>query len=90
MFSAIKDPQADLDYVFDWTAWLGSDTINASTWTATPGVTLHGDSIDVGGAKTVVWISGGTARVLYTVTNHIVTTSGRRDDRSLILTVADK
>ena len=28
-----KDPNADLDYGFDWTAWLGAtDTITESTW----------------------------------------------------------
>ena len=37
-----KDPNADLDYGFDWTAWLGAtDTITESTWAGSLGQRTH-------------------------------------------------
>ena len=28
----VKDPDATLDYSFDWSPWLGTDTISTSQW----------------------------------------------------------
>jgi len=56
-----KDPNADLDYGFDWTAWLGAtDTITESTWTvpAGSGLTAHSPSISPDGKVTCVWLEG--------------------------------
>jgi len=85
------DPDAKLDYGFDWNdkGWLGTDTINTSTWSitaidpapdgATP-LTLSTPTHDT--TTTTVWVDGGTAGKAYTITNHIVTAAGREDDRS--------
>ncbi len=92
-FSTIKDPQADLDYQIDWTAWLGTDTITASTWTAptVSSITLHAGSIDGPGKKTTTWMSGGTLNSApYQVVNHITTAAGRIDDRSIMVTIQQK
>lgn len=79
-----KDPDATLDYAFDWTDWLDDgETISNYTVTAPTGLTKDSDSRD--GPVVTVWLSGGTAGVSYTVTNHVVTSEGREDDRSFTL-----
>lgn len=80
-----KDPDAVLDYGFDWTAWLGSDTIVVSTWVLAAGLTEVSREILAGSKKTRIWISGGTAGTDYVITNRIVTTQGRTEDRSMTL-----
>ena len=88
-----KDPNADLDYGFDWTAWLGAvDTITDSTW-AVPvasGLTTHSPSISTDGKVTTVWLKSGNAGGVYSATNHIKTAAGREDERSLRLTIVDR
>jgi hypothetical protein len=86
-----KDPNARLDFAVSWTDWLGTDTISTSTWTADAGITIESTpapSLD--GAKTVVWLSGGTAGQSYQVTNRITTAAGRTDDRSLWIRVRER
>lgn len=83
-----KDPDAVLDYSFDWSAWLVSDTISTSTWTAGTGITIDSNSSTT--TVTTVWLSGGTASVAYTVTNRIVTAASRTDDRSLTINVEQR
>jgi hypothetical protein len=89
-----KDPNADLDYGFDWTAWPGAtDTITESTWSvpAGSGLTTHGASISTCGKVTTVWLKAGTTSTLvYSATNHIKTAAGREDERSLRVTVVDR
>ena len=92
VFSVIKDPDAVLDYAIDWdTNWLDGDTISASTWAITgPDSSLVVDSESETTAITTVWLSGGTLGRTYSVTNHIVTASGRADDRTITVTVTQK
>lgn len=77
---------AVLDYGFNWTAknWLATgETITTSTWTAPVGVTLT-DSQNSAGI-TSVFVSGLFAGVVYEITNKIVTSLGRTDVRTIIL-----
>lgn len=86
-----KDPAAILDYSNDWTAWLtaaAADTIATSTWTIPTGLTSSSPAIAAG--VTSLFISGGTAGTTYTVTNKIVTTGGRTDQRSFRVVVKDR
>ena len=86
-----KDPQAKLDYGFDWTDWLAGDTIAASTWVSAPaGLTLTSPTFS--NTHTTVWIAGGAVGVSYTVTNHITTalSPAREDDRSFRLKVKER
>lgn len=86
-----KDPQAKLDYGWDWSAWLGTDTISTSTWTVDPaGPVLSNATHD--GTKTTVWIAGGVSGSTYTLTNHVLTNStpAREDDRSFKLKVKER
>lgn len=84
-----KDPQAVLDYVFDWTDWLETDeTITAHTVTVSTGLTL--DSSTEAAGKVTLWLSGGTADQVYPVTCHITTNAGRQDDRTILIRVVQR
>ena len=80
------DPQAKLDYTWDWTDWLGDDTITSSTVTAkveeardpTDVVTI--DDVWPSPKTITAWISGGVHGTPCAVTCRITTTAGRIDD----------
>jgi hypothetical protein len=84
----LKDPNAVLDYVNDWSDWLGTDTIVTSTWTAPTGITV--DSNAKTDTSTTVWLSGGTTGITYSVVNRIVTAAGRTEDRTLMFWVMER
>ena len=84
-----KDPDATLDYLIDWSDWLDDDTISTSTWTVADGITQEAGATKTA-TTTTVWISGGTAGMSYAVTNHIVTTAGREDDRTFVVRVRER
>jgi hypothetical protein len=84
-----KDPNAVLDYQFNWAGWLtGSETIASHTIVAETGITVASSS----GTTTAVtvWLSGGTVKNNYNVTCRIVTSAGRTDDRTAVIIVEDK
>lgn len=83
-----KDPRAVLDYQFDWSAWLGADTITAHAVTVTAGLTVT--STTASATAVTVWLSGGTVGAEYTVTCHIQTAGGREDDRSIVLAIWER
>ena len=85
------DPQAKLDYAVDWSAWLQSgETISASTWSVPAGISEATPAPSETDGVATIWLTGGTAGQLYTVTNHITTSMGREDDRSLFLRVIER
>jgi hypothetical protein len=85
----VKDPDAVLDYMFDWSAWLSSgEQIQTSTMFVSAGISL--DSSSNTSSKATAWVSGGTSGVPYTITNRIVTNQGRTDDRSMTIRVTDR
>jgi uridine phosphorylase len=97
MTTRVKDPESIEPYGFDWTQWLaefeGSELIVASTWEiAGPDTMLVIDdsSIVTGSLKTQVICRAGTLGANYTVTNHVTTTSGYRDDRSFLLAIRQR
>lgn len=89
----VKDPQAELDYNLDLTAWLAvsGDTLAAATAVGT-GVTV--DDVDVvdAGRQVKVWLSGGTAGTTATVTITFTTTSTppRVDERTLYFKIKQR
>lgn len=87
--SILKDPQATLDYPFDWTAYLAgiSDTITAASFTVTSGTITASGFV---GAIATAWVSGGVAGTTITLTCHITTAGGRQDDRSVYLKVRER
>lgn len=84
-----KDPDAELDYGIDWTAWLvEDDTIATSDWIVPDDLEKSNPSITDG--KTTVWLAGGTVGQTYAVVNRITTAQGRTDDRTLFLVIQEK
>lgn len=90
--SFIKDPDAKKDYAVDWSDWLDEDTISTSTWEADDdGITVEDDPAPANtGTVTTVWLSGGTVGERYEITNHIVTSAGREDDRTIEIRVQER
>ena len=85
----LKDPDAVLDYGFDWSPWLADGvTISASTWTVPAGITKDSDSNTT--TTTTIVLSGGTAGVSYVLTNHVVASDGQEDDRSMQVDVRER
>lgn len=83
-----KDPDDVLDYSFDWTSWLGgSDTITGFTAIASPGITVQSSSFTT--VVTIVWLSGGTSGIPYTVTHRITTALGRTKDLTMTFRVTE-
>jgi len=87
-FFTQRDPNAVLDYSIDWTEWLSGDAISTSSWIIPTGLSTTASSF--GTATTIVWISGGTAGEIYDVTNRIVTTGGRTEDRTIEFTCLNR
>jgi hypothetical protein len=87
-YSAVKDPDATIDYTVDWADWLESDTIASAAWVLSTGITLSAQSNT--DTTATAWVSGGTAGTTYTATCRITTAAGRIDDRTIRLVVRDK
>lgn len=101
--SKTKDPDAVLDYRWEWQAngWLtAGDTITDATFTVytVTGETLPDsdttpvdvDSYSFTDTDATAWVSGGTLGEVYLVTCHVETAQGRADDRSLKIKVIEK
>ena len=100
----VKDPEAVLDYSFDWSNWLDStstpkETISTQTVTVPTGLTLDTSSItdgtnDAGTSMTdsvvQAWISGGTAGINYKVACLVTTSAGRTDERTMWIKVVER
>ncbi|RUR68677.1 hypothetical protein EJP67_16570 [Variovorax guangxiensis] len=92
-----KDPDAVLDYPFDWTAWLalnGDDQIASAEFVVDPSLTIVDQAFDATSAT--VWLSGGTKPATgpnkLRVTCRITTnnTPPRIDDRSVFLKILER
>lgn len=85
----LKDPQAVLDYKWDWSTWLPTgDTISTHTITAPTGLTVASSANTT--TTVTAWLSGGTAGNTYSVACKIVTTQGRTDERSILVQVDNR
>lgn len=92
-----KDPTAVLDYVFRWgpddrttePPWLEAvETITTHTIVVTPsGLTVEQSEITPDGKDVLIWLSGGTAGITYTVACHVLTILSRADTRRLSVQV---
>lgn len=98
----VKDPDAVLDYVFDWAGvtngsdnakvdWLSSgETITTHTVTVSAGLTKDSDELINSNTSVRAWLSGGTAGIDYTVTCRVTTNQGRTDDRTITVSVLER
>lgn len=76
-----KDPDAVLDYQFDWSRYLQSgETIVTSTFIPVGSLTLELFNESVDGAFTTFWARGGETGDVAKITNRVTTSQGRTDD----------
>lgn len=88
-----KDPDATLDWTFNWSAWLdGSETITSYDVNVPTGITLGSGVHAPSQADGVVtyWLSGGTLHSSYRITCHIKTSEGREDDRTMQIAISER
>lgn len=84
-----KDPDAVLDYVFDWTDWLEvGETIISNVITVGSGITKDSDSESAG--IVTIWLSGGTHGIDYLVACKITTSLDRTDERTINIRCRDR
>ncbi len=85
-----KDPNAVLDYTFDWAPYLTpiGDTIASVTWVLSTGLTKVSQSNT--STSATAFVSGGVAGEKATLTCRIVTNGGRTDDRSVTLKIEER
>jgi hypothetical protein len=87
-----KDPGDVLDYILDiGPAIVGNDgdgiaTVEVSFAPSNPG-DLQLQSTTADGSRIVLWLSGGQAGIVYTITFFITTINGRSLQRSVLLPV---
>ena len=92
------DPNAKLDYWFDWNVaspvtgktWLDGDTIASATVTCAD-ATVTITSVTHTDTTVGCWVAVTTATVSpVSLRCHIVTAAGREDDRTMVITVAER
>jgi len=99
----VKDPDAVLDYKFDWKArtnnngardktdWLDTtETISSHTIDADTGITVNSSVAADTNTSIVVWLAGGEAGTTYKVRCEIVTSAGRTDERTARIKVVER
>lgn len=96
----VKDPDAVLDYVFDWAAstnssgdtdWLASgETISSHSISADTGLTVDSSALSDSNTSVTVWLSGGTAGTMYGVRCRVTTSASRTDDRTIQVRVLER
>jgi len=87
----LKDPDATLDYKFDWSDWLETgEEISTFSLIVPTGLTEVSSSND--NDSVTVWLSGGTAGLTYGVTCRITTDSfpTRIEDRTMKFIVVER
>lgn len=77
-----QSENAELDYIINWDAVLGSDTITTSTWQSSGALTIAPSNT----TKTATAIVKGNPGI-YKLTNKITTASGITDERQIKLKI---
>lgn len=86
-----KDPGAELDYGIDWSDWLQTDEVIASSsWAIPTGLAAGATASSHTDTQTTVWVKSGTLGSNYDLANTIVTSAGRTDTRTLTLKIRKK
>lgn len=90
MASFKKDPNATLDYTFDWGPYLTpiTDTIVSVVWVPSAGITVTSSSSTA--VTATAFISGGTIGAVETLTCRVTTAGGRIDDRTIELEIVER
>lgn len=91
--STVKDPNATLDYPFDWSEWLtdASDTYASHEFVTTDPADSVADLTVESSAHSAgvitAFVSGGTEGMTHELTCRITTAGGRIDDRTLFIKI---
>ena len=85
-----KDPNAVLDYTFDWGPYLAptTDTIASVTWVLSAGITKSSQTNTT--TTATAFIAGGVEGSTETLTCRITTVGGRTDDRTIDLKIVSR
>lgn len=87
----MKDPDALLDYAVDWSDYLeDGEVLGDSEWSVTPDGDMIVESDSRGDQIATVQLRAGVVGHVYLVTNRIITSLGRMDDRSLTIRVQER
>lgn len=85
-----KDPDATLDYSWDWNSWLEEgDTIATADVTVEAPLAREG-GVSIASGVVTAWISGGDPGRTQRASCKVVTTQGRTDVRSILLVVRSR
>ena len=92
MAMMVKDPDARIDFEFDWgTAYPDGQAVVASSWTVVPdgagGVIVAAAAHDL--MESTATLSGGIAGHVYRVTNRVTMSDGQIDERSVTMRVEE-
>jgi len=86
-----KDPNATLDFGFDWSQWLATgESISSYTITVSGSTTLTKISDTNTSGSVIVWLSGGTSGSRYEVACLITTSANRTDERTIKLDIRNR
>jgi hypothetical protein len=85
-----KDPNAILDYTFDWTAWLGADNVASIDCAVTDTLTAAISASYFDSKRVTIWVQGGMVNEKVRVRCRIITVGGRTDDRSVFLKIKER
>ena len=87
----VKDPDAVLDFGWDWSDWLNpGDQITSSTWLVSSPELIPSDET-FSADKTLLVLSGGVLFQSYDVTNRITTTPGNlTEDRTMRIDIQNR
>ena len=88
------DPDAVLDFQFDWSDWLDDDTeeaISTAVIVIDPtGELVAADDPAVNSGVVTYWLSGAVATKRYLVSCKITTTGSREDERTMTINCFDR
>lgn len=91
-YTIIKDPNALLDYTFNWTAWLAGvvDKIITVDFNVSNSATAIVQQTYFSDTHATAWVSGGVVGEKITLRCRIYTEEGRIDDRTGYLKVKER
>lgn len=93
MAMVVKDPDARIDYEFDWAAaYPDGQAVVESGWTVAPadagGIAVAASAHDL--TRATATLAGGVAGHVYRVTNRVTLSDGQIDERSMTVRVEER
>lgn len=87
----IKDPNATLDYGFDWSQWLDiGETISDYVIVTSPCGIVNLYSTSTISGSVVAWLTSGCAGTRYSIACKMTTSASRVDERTIKIDVKER